>query len=118
MSVEELEAPEETDKSRMTLREHIIELRNRLLISVLAIVVGTVVGWLIYNQAFHLLTAPFKSSVRQLDPTGKPPELILGGVGDALTFRIKISALFGLLLAGLALPALTTATNARAVILA
>jgi sec-independent protein translocase protein TatC len=83
----------------MTLREHIIELRNRLLISVLAIVVGTVVGWLIYNQAFHLLTAPFKSSVRQLDPTGKPPELILGGVGDALTFRIKISALFGLLLA-------------------
>ena len=40
----------------MTLREHIIELRNRLLISVLAIVVGTVVGWLIYNQAFQLLT--------------------------------------------------------------
>src|SRR3954465_3416003 len=86
-------------EGRMTLREHIIELRNRLLISVLAIVVGTVVGWLIYNQAFHLLTAPFKSGVRQLDPTGKPPELILGGVGDALTFRIKISALFGLLLA-------------------
>jgi sec-independent protein translocase protein TatC len=89
----------------MTLREHIVELRNRLVISVLAIVVGTVVGWLIYNQAFHLLTAPFKSSVEQLhpggqvDPGGKSPELILGGVGDALTFRIKISALFGLLLA-------------------
>ena len=31
------------DEGRMTLREHIVELRNRLLISVLAIVVGTIV---------------------------------------------------------------------------
>ena len=84
----------------MTLREHIIELRNRLLISVIAIVVCTVVGWFIYDEAFRLLTEPFKESVKQLDPNGTTPILTLAGVGDALTFRIKISALFGVVLAG------------------
>jgi sec-independent protein translocase protein TatC len=86
----------------MTLREHIIELRNRLVISVIAIVVCTVVGWFIYHQAFQFLTSPFQESVRQLNPKpGHPrPELTIRGVGDALTFRIKLSALIGLVLAG------------------
>jgi sec-independent protein translocase protein TatC len=86
----------------MTLREHIIELRNRLVISVIAIVLGTIAAWFIYNQAFNFLTSPFEASVRQLNPSpGHPaPILTLAGVGDALTFRIKVSALIGLVLAG------------------
>jgi sec-independent protein translocase protein TatC len=86
----------------MTLREHIIELRNRLVVSVAAIVVGTIAAWFIYDQAFHFLTSPFFESVRQLNPQPgeKSPELTLGGVGDALTFQIKVSALIGLILAG------------------
>lgn len=84
----------------MTLREHITELRNRLLKCVLAIVVGAVVGWLFYNQALHFLKAPFESSVQQLAAQQNlKPVLTFTGVGDALTFRIKISALFGLVLA-------------------
>lgn len=86
----------------MTLREHIIELRNRLVVCVLAIVVGTVVGWIFYNQAFEFLTKPFVTSVAALAKEGgseKIPELTFPGVGNALTFRIKISALFGLILA-------------------
>ena len=86
----------------MTLREHIIELRNRLVISVAAIVIGTIAAWFIYKQAFNFLTSPFFESVRQLNPQAgdKSPELTLGGVGDALTFQIKVSALIGLILAG------------------
>lgn len=84
----------------MTLREHITELRNRLLKAVLAIVVGTVVGWIFYNQALDFLRAPFDSSVAQLAADkGLKPVLTFNGVGDALTFRIKISAVFGLVLA-------------------
>ena len=89
-------------EGRMTLREHIVELRNRLLISVLAIVVGTVVGWIFYNQAFLFLTKPFLTSVAELAKDAgnvKTPQLTFPGVGNALTFRIKISALFGLILA-------------------
>jgi len=89
-------------EGRMTLREHIVELRNRLLISVLAIVVGTVVGWILYNQAFEFLTKPFVTSVAEMAKDAgqtKTPQLTFPGVGNALTFRIKISALFGLVLA-------------------
>jgi sec-independent protein translocase protein TatC len=85
----------------MTLREHITELRNRLLISVLAIVICTVIGWIFYNDAFTFLTRPFHTSVADLArKQGKEPILTFPGVGDALTFRIKISALFGVVLAG------------------
>ncbi|TDW83222.1 twin-arginine translocase subunit TatC [Kribbella sp. VKM Ac-2566] len=89
-------------EGRMTLREHIVELRNRLLISVLAIVVGTVVGWIFYNHAFDFLTKPFVTSVAEMAKDAgqtKTPQLTFPGVGNALTFRIKISALFGLILA-------------------
>ncbi|HEU4946568.1 MAG TPA: twin-arginine translocase subunit TatC [Kribbella sp.] len=83
----------------MTLREHITELRNRLLKAVLAIVLGTVVGWIFYNQALDFLRAPFDTSVAQLAAEKNlKPILTFTGVGDALTFRIKISAVFGLVL--------------------
>jgi sec-independent protein translocase protein TatC len=88
-------------EGRMTLREHIVELRNRLLISVLAIVVCTVAAWFVYNQAFHFLTQPFNDAIvpyakdRQLKP-----QLTLQGVGDPLTFKIKVSAMIGLVASG------------------
>jgi sec-independent protein translocase protein TatC len=88
------------DEGRMTLREHILELRNRLLKSVLAIVIGTILGWIFYNQALEFLKAPFEQSVAALAAEKNlRPILTFTGVGDALTFRIKISALFGLILA-------------------
>ncbi len=39
----------------MPLTGHLRELRRRLTIGVLAIVVGTVVGWIIYPAAFDFL---------------------------------------------------------------
>jgi sec-independent protein translocase protein TatC len=84
----------------MTLREHITELRNRLLKCVLAIVVGAVVGWIFYNHALQFLQDPFEQAIRPLArPRGLTPQLTFTGVGDALTFKIKISALIGLVLA-------------------
>ena len=84
----------------MTLREHIAELRNRLVKCVLAIVLGAIVGWIFYNHALDFLKAPFETSVEQLAAEQNlKPILTFTGVGDALTFKIKISALFGLILA-------------------
>ncbi|MDX6259145.1 MAG: sec-independent protein translocase protein TatC [Kribbellaceae bacterium] len=84
----------------MTLREHILELRNRLVKCVLAIVLGTVVGWIFYNHALEFLKAPFEDSVAALAAESNlKPILTFTGVGDALTFKIKISALFGLIVA-------------------
>jgi sec-independent protein translocase protein TatC len=88
------------EEGRMTLREHITELRNRLLKCVLAILLGMVVGWIFYDWALDLLQKPFDTSVRELAAEQNlKPILTFTGVGDALTFKIKISALFGLILA-------------------
>ncbi|WP_328325681.1 twin-arginine translocase subunit TatC [Kribbella sp. NBC_00382] len=102
MALDQLDSVEETGDGRMSLRGHITELRNRLLIGVLAIVVCTVAAWFVYDEAFKLLTAPFQESVRQLGPKrgDTTPILTLPGVGDALTLRIKVSALIGVVLAG------------------
>jgi sec-independent protein translocase protein TatC len=84
----------------MTLREHITELRNRLLKCVLAIVLGAIVGWIFYNHALQFLQNPFNEAVTPLaKEKGLDPKLTFTGVGDALTFKFKISALFGLVLA-------------------
>ncbi|MEV6413653.1 twin-arginine translocase subunit TatC [Kribbella sp. NPDC051718] len=101
-ALDQLDSVEETGGGRMSLRGHIVELRNRLLIGVLAIVVCTVAAWFVYDEAFKLLTSPFQESVRQLGPKAgdTTPILTLPGVGDALTLRIKISALIGVVLAG------------------
>ncbi|MDX6236997.1 MAG: sec-independent protein translocase protein TatC [Kribbellaceae bacterium] len=84
----------------MTLREHITELRNRLLKCVLAIVLGTIVGWIFYNHALEFLKIPFDEAIRPLArQKGLEPALTFTGVGDPLTFKIKIAAVVGLVLA-------------------
>ena len=87
----------------MTLREHIVELRNRLLIS------GARDRGRNGRRLDLLqpgLGVPDQSrsrpASRQLAADAdqaKKPSLTFTGVGNALTFRIKISALFGLVLA-------------------
>ena len=99
MSVKQLD-PVEEGAGRMSLREHIRELRNRLLKCVLAIVLGAIVGWIFCDWALDLLQQPFDTSVKELAAEQNlKPILTFTGVGDALTFKIKISALFGLVLA-------------------
>jgi sec-independent protein translocase protein TatC len=84
----------------MTLREHITELRNRLLKCVLAIVLGTIVGWIFYNHALEFLKTPFEEAIGPLArQKGLEPQLTFTGVGDPLTFKIKISAVVGVVLA-------------------
>ena len=43
----------------MTLAEHLRELRHRLLISVIAIVAGTIVAFAFHHQILHVLTRPY-----------------------------------------------------------
>jgi sec-independent protein translocase protein TatC len=84
----------------MTLREHIAELRNRLLISVIAILLGSIAGWIFYEPLLDILVTPFNTSVGQLvTDKGLEPQLTFQTVTDAFTFQIKISLVFGVVLA-------------------
>ncbi|MBC3841667.1 preprotein translocase subunit TatC [Streptacidiphilus sp. 4-A2] len=46
------------DEGRMPLADHLRELRNRLAISILALLVGTVLGFLVHDWALHQMTGP------------------------------------------------------------
>ncbi|HET7327357.1 MAG TPA: twin-arginine translocase subunit TatC [Nocardioidaceae bacterium] len=85
---------------RMSLIEHLRELRNRLFKSVLAIIVGLVVGWIFYDQLFDLLQEPFASSVADLaEDRELNARLTLGGVATPFTLQVKIALVAGIVLA-------------------
>jgi len=84
----------------MTLVEHLAELRSRLFKAVLAIAVGTVVGWILYPQVLDLLTDPYETGIAPLlRERGLESSLVITGVGGALQFQLKISFIVGLVLA-------------------
>ena len=44
----------------MSLGDHLRELRNRITISAIAIILGGVLGWIYYNQVINALTKPLR----------------------------------------------------------
>jgi sec-independent protein translocase protein TatC len=91
-------ADESAPGGRMTLVEHLRELRNRVFKGVLAIVVTTVVAWFFYDQLLDLLVAPYKaatgSTSQELDQ-----KLVQGTITGPFILQMKICGLAGLVLA-------------------
>jgi sec-independent protein translocase protein TatC len=89
--------PSGTAGGTMPLVEHLRELRSRLTRAVLAIVVGTVVGFVFYGPILDFLTQPYNEMRPILQGEGIESELVITGVGGAFQFQLKISLVFGLL---------------------
>jgi len=77
----------------MPLVDHLAELRRRLIVSLVALALASVVGWFLEPRLLDLLVAPVR------DQTGGPLRFI--GLGDAFFIRIKIALIVG---AAIALP--------------
>jgi sec-independent protein translocase protein TatC len=77
------------DASVMSLVDHLGELRTRLFRSILAVVVGGIVGFAVSEQAVGILAAPLP-----LDEA-----LRFTGLGDAFAIRLKIALVIGVILA-------------------
>jgi sec-independent protein translocase protein TatC len=88
-----------TDDGRMTLVEHLRELRSRLFKSLIAIAVGTCIGWWQYGRLFDLLIKPFNTSIKALaaerDIHASP---VFTGIADAFVLQTKVSLVAGLVL--------------------
>ncbi|MDR7086924.1 sec-independent protein translocase protein TatC [Aeromicrobium panaciterrae] len=84
----------------MPLVEHLRELRRRLIIAVLAILIGTIVGWILYPSAFDFLKQPYVDGIAPLlERKGFDAKLVLsGGVGSAFSFRLKFALVIGLVI--------------------
>ncbi|MFF5083924.1 twin-arginine translocase subunit TatC [Actinoplanes sp. NPDC000266] len=84
----------------MTLMDHIRELRNRLFVASLGLVVGLIVGFILSKWVFHLLEEPYcrlpSSQAVRADGTQYCDWVVLG-VGDTLLLRLKIALWVGLI---------------------
>ncbi|HSZ41966.1 MAG TPA: twin-arginine translocase subunit TatC [Trebonia sp.] len=86
-------------EGRMPLMAHLRELRNRLVKSVLAIILGMVIALIFSNQALDVVARPFCSAVIN-GHTGchtVGDQLVINGVFDSFLLRIKIAFFFALI---------------------
>jgi len=79
------------DAGRMTLWEHIAELRTRLIRCCIAIAIGMVIGWLVYPRVLEFLKQPLLDQgtfmIIAIDPL------------EPFATRIKLSAYMGIVIA-------------------
>ena len=54
----------QTDEGRMTLVEHLTELRHRVIVSAVVLVVFTIVVFIFYNHLLHFLSGPYEDVTR------------------------------------------------------
>ena len=82
----------------MTLVEHLTELRKRLIICALAVRVGMLVGFILYEWVFDFLIAPYKD-IATADNAVVPGKLVVFDPLEGFSVRIKTSAYTGIALA-------------------
>jgi sec-independent protein translocase protein TatC len=78
----------------LSILQHLAELRRRVIISVLALLVGSAVSWAFFRQLIDLLVRP----ARDLE-TGPGGQLIFTEVTELLTTSIKVSFVAGFIIA-------------------
>jgi sec-independent protein translocase protein TatC len=87
------------EDSRMTLTEHLQELRARLAKSLLAVALMTiVVGVWFYNPVYHTLLHPYCHIPADRRLLGQSCALTFTGVTDAFTIRLKVALIGGVIL--------------------
>jgi sec-independent protein translocase protein TatC len=89
------------DGGRMTLIEHLAELRKRLIISIIAVGVGVTIAFFIFPWIFGLLAHPYKEMTKGTGP-GKCPggcSLVATDPLQPFAVRLKVSLYFGVILA-------------------
>ena len=62
-----------TDDGRMTLVEHLTELRRRVIVSALVLVAFTIIVFFLYDRILHFLSTPYEHVTKgQTGCGGKP----------------------------------------------
>lgn len=92
-------APVEGDEGRMTLVDHLTELRSRLIKSVLAVVAGGVICFVLYPQIFNILIAPYERIANEGNALLPGGELLTTDPLEGFSIRLKVAAYGGIALA-------------------
>ena len=100
LSLAWLKPPKGSPDGSMSLFEHIAELRYRLIVIALTVIVGTVVCWFFRDWLTDIIFRPYQvaaDALRAKNP-GAEIQLVNNGVASPFTLALKVSALAGLLL--------------------
>lgn len=84
-------------EGRMSLGDHLRELRRRVLIAAVALVAGSVVGWIFYPQVYQHLTAPLLDLGRARHNEAMI-NVNFAGVTSAFSQQLTISLFVGVIL--------------------
>jgi sec-independent protein translocase protein TatC len=102
LSLRRRRRPQDPDKN-MTVVEHLTELRRRLVVSILAVVLGMVGGWFLYPHVFDWALRPFCSFMKDhtdvaLDPQ-HPCKVVFLSITEPFITKIKVVGFLGLVIA-------------------
>ncbi len=92
-----LKPPPAPPDGSMTLFEHLRELRYRLVVASLAIIVGMIVAWFFRELLMDILQRPYFRAVAQFKARNPEAETLLVNINvtSPLTLALKVSALAG-----------------------
>ncbi|MDR1825828.1 MAG: twin-arginine translocase subunit TatC [Bifidobacteriaceae bacterium] len=76
----------------MSIAAHLRELRKRLILALIGLVLGAVAGWFCYHPVMRFITDPL------LELSGAEPRLNFQTIGGALDLQFRVSLWLGLLL--------------------
>jgi len=77
------------DGAVMSLVDHLAELRNRIIWSIVAIAIGGVLGFIVGDSVITFLRSPLPSDL----------QLYVTAIGDAFAIRLRIALVIGIILA-------------------
>jgi sec-independent protein translocase protein TatC len=89
----------EDDDAHMTLYEHLAELRKRVFICVLAVVVTSVAGWFLYEPVLSFMTTAYKHFCHHHPGKLLSCNLIIMTPTQGFLTRLKMAGWIGLILA-------------------
>lgn len=82
-------------EGRMSLGAHLVELRRRLMIAAIAIVVGMVAGWVLSTHVWVLLRRP----IDDLEAMGRDAIIAYGDISSGFDTRMQIALFIAVLIA-------------------
>jgi sec-independent protein translocase protein TatC len=91
------------DAADMTFFDHLAELRNRLIVAIVAVLLGSVVGWMVWNWILDVATQPYCDAQAARDAVTLTGEaacaLYISNPMELLTTRLSVSGYVGVFLA-------------------
>src|SRR5687768_15557018 len=87
--------PPRDPEGTMSLVEHLEELRSRLVISLIALGIGAVVGFLLFDRVIDLLQDPYCNTIVGLPRENRPPtgcDFVFLGLVDPVVIKLKVAA--------------------------